>query len=108
MVDSKRKAFTTEDEMPRLSVPKAHARWLKCRAAFDDPDHPREDSESPGLVTAEAGALVDLAFSPATTFDELVTKLGALDLALRDVELDRGTRLLAASLTADLLHVARR
>jgi len=108
MADSKRKAFTTEMVEPRLSVSRAHARWLQCRAAFDDPERPREDSESPDLLTAEAGALIDLAFSPATTFDELVTKLGALDLALRDVELDRGTRLLAASLTADLLHVARR
>ena len=108
MADSTCKPFTADMVASRLSVSQAHARWLKCRTAFDDPDRPREDSESPDLLTAEAGALMDLAFSPALTFDELVTKLGALDIALRDVELDRGTRLLAASLTADLLHVARR
>lgn len=108
MAESECKDFTTETEEPRLSVSKAHARWLRCRAAFDDPDRPREDSEGPGLVTAEAGALVDLAFSPARTFDELVLKLGALDTVLRDVDLDRGTRLLASSLTADLMQVARR
>jgi len=107
MAESECNTFTIEQEAPRLSVAKAHAKWLRCRAAFDDPDHLRDDSESPDLIAAEAGALVDLAFSPARSFDELVLKLGALDLALRDFDVDRGTRLLAASLTTDLRHVVR-
>lgn len=108
MAESECKTFTTEQEVPHLSVARAHARWLRCRSALDDPDHLRDDSESPDLITAEAGALVDLAFSPARLFDELVLKLGALDLALKDFDVDRGTRLLAASLSADLQYVMRR
>ena len=76
--DEKETALDTAEK----ALERAHARWLRARAARKDPDGPHDD-ESLGLIwRAEATAARDFMLTPVTSVGYIWEKIEAFEVIL--------------------------